>query len=389
VTAQEKTVATNITRRDFMRRAAGTAGALFLGAGGSWAVAVPDSESQEWAFPLLGDLHIDHLDHHDAEWVTREKPNDWSQIRNYSRITREVTPKLLEVIRQQATESNAPVPFVLQLGDLIEGLCGSEALASRQANDALAMVSRAELRAPFLFTKGNHDITGPGAAQVYDKVLVPFMAGQAGTGIDGAAFTRDRAGTLLVFYDAYDRHSLDWFAGLMAQQSPRRLLFVIHPPVVPYNARSTWHVYSSARQASERERLLELLGAARAVVLCGHLHKYSFLIRRTAHGRFTQLALSSVASTADAQPRDLIEGVEGYTPDLVKLEPNHSPDTLDLRRKTLELEQPFIEQFEYADTWGHALVSVRGDQVRASVFNGLERQAWKNLDLTSALGEVS
>ena len=380
-------MAANITRRDFVRRAASTAGILFLGTGGSWAVAAPDGEAQEWAFPLLGDLHIDRLDHHDAEWVTKEQPNDWPQIQNYSRITREVTPKLLEVIRQQARESKAAVPFVLQLGDLIEGLCGSETLATRQANDALDMVQRAELPAPFLFTKGNHDITGPGAAEVYDKLLVPFMSEQAGQGIDGAGFTRDRQGTLLVFYDAYDRHSLDWFTGLMAQQAPRRLLFVIHPPVVPYNARSTWHVYSSARMAAERERLLELLGAARAVVLCGHLHKYSFLIRRTARGKFAQLALSSVGSTAEAQPRDLIQGVQGYTPDLVKLEPKHSPDTVELRRTTLELEQPFIEQFEYADTWGHALVSVRGDQVRASVFQGLERKAWKNLDLTSALGE--
>ena len=68
-------------------------------------------------------------------------------------------------------------------------------------------------------------------------------------------------------------------------------------------------------------------------------------------------------------------------------EPKHAPETEDLRRKMLALEQPFIEQFEYADTWGHALVSVRGDQVRASVFQGLERKPWKSLDLTSALGE--
>jgi hypothetical protein len=378
-------MAANITRRDFVRRTAAAAGAVYFGAGGSWAVAADNGEAKEWAFPLLGDLHIDHLDHHDAEWVTKEKPNDWSQIQNYSRITREVTPKLLDVIRQQAQESKVTVPFVLQLGDLVEGLCGSEQLATRQANDAIDIVKKAELPAPLLFTKGNHDITGPGAPQVYDKVLVPFMAGQAGQGIDGAKFTRDRDATLLVFYDAYDRNSLDWFAGLMAREAPRRLLFVIHPPVVPYNARSTWHIYSSTKLAKERERLLELLGAARAVVLCGHLHKYSFLIRRTAKGKFAQLALSSVGSTSGAKPRDLIEAVDGYTPDLVKLEPKHSPETEDLRRKTLELEQPFIEKFEYADTWGHALVSVRGDQVGASIFQGLERKAWKNLDLTSGL----
>src|SRR5205823_13872852 len=153
---------------------------------------------------------------------------------------------------------------------------------------------------------------------------------------------------------------------------PRRLLLAIHPPVVPYNARSTWHVYSNPNQ--ERQRLLNLLGESRAVVLSGHLHKYSFLIRRTEQGRFAQLAISSVAASADGNPRDLIEGVAGYGPDLVKLEPRHSPETETRRRQLLEEERRFIEHFEYADTWGHALVKVRGGQVRAEVCRGLDRQ---------------
>ena len=370
-------------RRDFLVRAAG---AVAFGAGGSWAVAAPAAGDGEWSFPVLGDLHIDQLDHHDMEWLRKEQPNDVSQVQSYSRITREVTPKLLDVVRKQVNGAKAGVPFALQLGDLVEGLCGSEALATRQANDALDMVRAIGLPVPFLFTKGNHDITGPGAREVYDRVLVPFMAGQAGGGIEGAGFTREREGTLLVFFDAYDKNSLDWFAGLMAERKPRRLLFVIHPPVVPYNARSTWHVYSSPRQEAQRRRLLDLLGAARAVVLCGHLHKYSFLVRRTATGRFAQFALSSVASSADAAPRDLIEGVEKYGPDLVRLEPKHAPDTVDQRRRALEEERPFIERFEYADTWGHALVTVRGNQVHASVYRGLGQDAWKSLDLTDGLG---
>jgi hypothetical protein len=374
-----------ITRRDFVWRVAGAAGAVVLGSGGSWALAAPDGESMAWAFPFLGDLHIDQPDHHDMDWLAKDHPNDVSQVKNYCRITRNVTPKLLAVARQQAAESRDPVPFVLQIGDLVEGLCGSEALATKQATDALDLVRRTDFPAPFLFTKGNHDITGPGAAQVYDKLLVPFMAARAGQDIRRAAFTRERAGALVVFYDAYDRGSLGWFAGLMEEQKPRLLLFVIHPPVVPYNARSTWHVYSRPEQERQRQRLLDLLGRARAVVLSGHLHKYSFLVRRTGQGRFAQLAVCSVGGTADAAPRDLIEGVAGYGPDLVKLEPRHSPETEGRRRQLLEEERRYIEHFEYADTWGHALVSVRGDQVRAEVCRGLDRRAWKSLDLTGPL----
>lgn len=64
-------MAVNIGRRDFVRGVAGAAGSVFLGAGGSWAMAAPGSRAEEWCFPLLGDLHIDHLDHHDFEWRVR------------------------------------------------------------------------------------------------------------------------------------------------------------------------------------------------------------------------------------------------------------------------------------------------------------------------------
>lgn len=382
-------VTNSVSRRGFVRRAVGTAGSIILGAGGNWALAAPKNDVPVWSFPLLGDLHFDRPDHHDIKWLTKEHPHDVSQVERYCRISAEMTPKLLAVVRQQAKESPGTVPFVVQLGDLVEGLCGSENLATRQANDAIDLIRRTEFPVPFLFTKGNHDVTGPGAAQVYDEVLVPFMAKQAGKEIEQAVFTRERDGILLVFYDAYNRDSLDWFTELMDRQRPRRLLFVIHPPVVPYNARSTWHIYSHPRQEQQRQRLLGLLGQARAIVFSGHLHKYSFLVRRTETGRFVQLGLSSVASSEDGKPRNLIDDLNRYGPDLVKLEPKHSPETEERRRQVLELERPFIERFEYAETWGHALVSVQGDQVRASVFQGLDRRAWKSLDLTKALGGSS
>src|SRR4051794_16373475 len=185
---------TRCGRRDFLRTLGG-AGALSLGSGGNWAVAAPGDDDGEWAFPVLGDLHYDRLEHHDLDWLRQVHPGDVSQVENYSRISRELTPRLLSTVAQRATSAGAAVPFVLQLGDLIEGLCGTEALARRQADDALAAVRAARLPAPLLFTKGNHDITGPGATQVYEQVLVPFMAAATNREVQRAAFTRRRGGT--------------------------------------------------------------------------------------------------------------------------------------------------------------------------------------------------
>src|SRR3954467_12317542 len=121
-----------INRRDFLKSSA--ASCALLGLAGNWAVAAGEA-ADNWAFPLLGDLHFDRLEHHDHEWLAKEHPGDVSQVQNYSRITRELTPQLFARVRESLAELNQAmthVPFVLQLGDLLEGLCGTEELANQQ-----------------------------------------------------------------------------------------------------------------------------------------------------------------------------------------------------------------------------------------------------------------
>lgn len=372
------------SRRRFLVRAAATlSGVAVLG---NRAVAL--DEVADWSFPLLGDLHFDRLEHHDHQWLAKEHPGDVAQVQNYSRITRELTPLLLARAADDLNRlktAKAQVPFILQLGDLLEGLCGNPELALRHAREGLDFIRAARFSAPLVMTKGNHDITGPGAPEAYRQILLPFLAESNQAAIHEANFTRQQCGTLIVLYDAYDRASLDWFAQTLAAAKPKKLIFAIHPPVVPYNARSNWHIYSSPRQAEQREHLLDLLGQYQALVLCGHLHKYSLLKRRTQSGAFIQLAISSVAATSDGRPRDERSGIDDYRPDLVDLEPRHAPDTVQARRDLLAAERPFIEHFEYADTWGHALLHLRQGQLQAVVYRGLDPAPWKQFNLSNLL----
>ena len=48
---------------------------------------------------------------------------------------------------------------------------------------------------------------------------------------------------------------------------------------------SSWHLFAKASETLVRERLLNALGAARAIVLCGHLHKYGTVVRQTPKGK--------------------------------------------------------------------------------------------------------
>lgn len=346
---------------------------------------------------LLGDLHFDRLEHHDMAWVQREKPNDVSQIRNYGRITRDLSPQLLRAVGATIAEHNrsrAPeVAFVLQAGDLVEGLCGSEELSVRQNSEALAFVREAQLGAPFIFTKGNHDITGPGALAAFRNIFHPFLTTQvraisgAAPEVTSARYTVDRGNAQFVFFDAYEAAaSLEWFEGVVQRRTAEHLFVVVHPPVVPYGARSTWHLFGGDKEQGHRRKFLDLLGAQHAIVLGGHIHRYNAISRQAGRGQFAQFALSSVIPAAEVRPANELSGVNDYTPEQVRVEPRFSPETEPARRKVYETELPFVKSFDYADLPGYALVTVAGSKVSLSMYSGISRTLWRTVDLTALAG---
>ena len=352
---------------------------------------VQADSAKPFSFVLLGDLHYDQLDHHDFQWLERHKPGDLSQIKNYSRLTREVMPGMFAAVKERLIalrDSAAPPAFILQVGDLVEGLCGSAELAAKQNREALEFVAKADFGLPFLFTKGNHDVTGDGAVEAFGEVLLPFMTQQAQR-IDSSAmhskanYTLTHADTQFAFFDAYSSDSLDWLEAVASKRTASQWFVAIHPPVVPYGARATWHIFSDDKSASKRAKLLDILGQQEAIVLGGHLHKFSALIRQAGGKRFTQLAVSSVVSALDEKPRDVLHGVADYNGDQVNLEPQHSPNTVTQRRDIYEVEQKQLTAFDYASTAGFAVVTVNGGHVEAAIHAGSRQVAFQKVRLSA------
>ena len=379
-----------MTRRGFVKTLlAGTAGLSLP------PLPIRAAGREAFAFPLLGDLHYDELSCHDLEFLGREKPDDLRQVREYSSLTTDMVPRLFASVRETIAELNGSpdttVPFTVQVGDLVEGLCGSGEQARQLNAAALALVREARLGAPFLFTKGNHDITGPDAADAFKSVFHPFLGEQAAafggeSKLTAARYRVEYGDALFCFFDAYDKESLPWLEAELARRTARHCFVVIHPPVVPYGARATWHIFSSQRDQAQRERLLELLGQHNVFVLSGHIHKYNLLVRATpGGGRFLQLAVSSVIHAPDPKPRHLLSGLKDYNVDQVTVEPNFSPATEPQRRAIYRAEAPFVKQFQYADLPGYAVVKVHGPRVTAMVYSGIGRQAWRTLALSDLL----
>lgn len=344
--------------------------------------AAPSKDS--FSFVMLGDLHYDKLDHHHMPWLEKHKAGDLSQIKNYSRITAEITPRLFEAVRGSIAATKAE--FVLQVGDLVEGLCGTEEHAMRQNTEALAFIESEKLGVPFWFTKGNHDVTGDGAVEAFANAFHPHLTKQ-GAKLDGANYTLDHANAQFCFFDAYDKANLDWLEAALAKRTARHCFVVIHPPVVPYGARATWHLFSADRDKARREKLLTLLGKQNAIVLGGHIHRYNTLTRETpGGGRFTQLAISSIVNSAVVKPETELHGIASYNGDQISVEPRHSPDTAEARRAVYASESPFVKSFDYADLPGHAVVTVDGESVKVTMHRGITREVWKTADLTNLVG---
>ena len=374
----------HLSRRAFVKLATVTAAGAVAGrrlAADPAAAAADPGGKPLYAFPFLGDLHFDRWTHHDLDWLKREKPGDLKQVEGYTAATEKYTPLLLTEVKRRVTALKAdgvPVPFAIQIGDLVEGLCGSFDLQALQFRDATAAIERTDLGAPLLLTKGNHDVTGPGAPEAFDKVLLPWLAGQAKQDLTSASYVRREGDDLFVFFDAY-KPDVDWLGKVLEakENKAQRVFFAIHPPVIPYNARADWHLFARGRLAPQREKLLSLLGRYRAVVLSGHLHKYNLLTRRTPAGPIVQLAVSSVRRAEQEKPRGVLDGVRQDGPDLVKLEPQHAPDTVEQRRALLKAEAPSVDRFEYADASGYAVVKVYADRTDVDVYVGAGQDPWR------------
>ena len=362
---------------------------------GQGAVETRRGQGAKFSFVLLGDLHFDRWEHHDFAWVEKNYAKDLGQIKNYSRLTAEVMPRLLATVRETITELNRTpetrVAFVLQAGDMVEGLCGSEELAARQNREALAMVRDARLGVPWVFAKGNHDVTGEGAKAAFAGVFHPFLTEQAqavdrsAEKVTSACYAVRTGNAEFAFFDAYESKSLEWFEAVAAKRTAEHFFVTVHPPVVPYGARATWHLFSSAKEKVRREKFLELLGRQRAIVLGGHIHKFNVLSRDAGGGRFAQLAISSIIDALEPKAKDELSGVARYDGEQVKVEPNFSPETEAVRRAVYEAERPWVKAFEYADLPGYAVVTVDGARVTARMFAGVSRRLWRTVDLSGLL----
>ena len=98
---------------------------------------------QKSSLMILGDMHYDLLEDHDMEWLST-KPGDLRQVtQEYTVYTRENWIDFMSLLKTRAESETAPVKALVQLGDLSEGLAGSEKMARQMASNTMKAITAA------------------------------------------------------------------------------------------------------------------------------------------------------------------------------------------------------------------------------------------------------
>lgn len=311
---------------------------------------------QKSSFMILGDMHYDLLEDHDMDWL-RTKPGDLRQVtEEYTVFTRENWIDFMAVLKARAESEIPALRAVVQLGDLSEGLAGSEDKARQMAFNTMKAIEAADMPAPWILTKGNHDITGPGAKDAFQEYYLPMIQKQTGDPeITSASYSFTFDNVQICCLDPWDEETdmLDFLESELGKSDAKYKFVAIHEPVIPVTERC-WHVLR--KNDEKREKFLELIARNKAIVLCGHLHRYSVVRRSTPFGPIVQvMAISVVKDRAYQHPSKVLTK---YGPSLAEDFPQWHAESLDERISMLKEEAKYVDYYKQCDLPGYAMIKI-------------------------------
>ena len=345
------------------------------------------SFAQKSSLIMLGDLHYDLLGDHNMEWLNT-KPDDLRQVtKEYTIYTEKNWNDFMSVIREKALTVKPKVKAVVQLGDLSEGLAGSEEKAEQMASHTMKALDDIKMAIPWIIAKGNHDITGPGAVDAFNGHYVPMFRKQTGnTGINNASYSWSYGGVQITVLDPWDRNTdMIQFIEKELTGSKAKIKFVaIHEPVIPVTERC-WHTLR--RDTVQRQKLLEVIAKNKAIVLCAHLHRYSVVSRNTRFGPVVQVMAISVIKDRDYLVPSFM--ITKYGPSLAEDKPDWQPETLEARKAILAEEAKYVTFYKQTDLPGYGLLKINEKKgtVDLEYYAAFGRKPFDKISLTGLMNK--
>jgi UDP-2,3-diacylglucosamine pyrophosphatase LpxH len=343
------------------------------------------SNAQKSSFLVLGDLHYDLAGDHDMDWLST-KPDDLRQVTTeYTVYTKNNWCDFMGILRQKVQTVKPPVKAVIKLGDLSEGLAGSEVKAKQMAANAMKAIETANLQVPWIIIKGNHDVTGPGSEEAFQKFYVPMIRKQTNhPEINNASYTYISGNIQITCLDPFDKNTdMASFLEKELSSSNAKFKFVaVHEPVIPVTERC-WHMLRG--NTEKREKLMEVIARHKAIVLCAHLHRYSVVRRNTSFGPIVQVMVNSVLK--DRKYQEPLLMITRYGPSLAENVPEWQPETLEARKVILAEEAKYVTFYKQTNLPGYAIISVDGekDSVELQYYAAFADKPYDKIDLIKLL----
>lgn len=341
--------------------------------------------AQKCSFLVLGDLHYDLLEDHDINWLNT-KPDDLRQVtKEYTVYTKTNWNDFAGILKQKAQTVTPPLKAVIQLGDLSEGLAGSEQKAEQMASNAIKAIEAFNMPAPWIITKGNHDVTGPGAVEAFQKFYLPMIRKQINNPeIKNASYSYTVGNVQIICLDSWDKN-IDIVSFLEKEllASTAKFKFVaIHEPVIPVTERC-WHTLRN--NPEQRKKLLKVIAQHKAIVLTAHLHRYSVVRRNTPFGPIVQVMVISVVKDRNYLIPSYV--ITEYGPSLAENLPDWQPETLEARKTILAEEAKYVSFFKQTDLPGYAILKTDSDKgtVKLEYYAAFGKEPYDCIDLTSLL----
>ncbi|MBQ9548927.1 MAG: metallophosphoesterase [Bacteroidales bacterium] len=287
-------------RRQFLAVSAATlAGAGLSSAFSPLLAAVPHRKGEKYTMVILGDTHYDtepasvyHSHYNEpVEWLNRVQRAEFA--RN-GEMWRERCPRLLERASGLITPDTR---MVLQMGDLIQGDCGSGDVHRKMLSDVLDAFKAKLGGLPFVTVVGNHDIRGTDAKKVYHEYMPLRMSQELGKSITKTTFSFTVGPDAFLVVDFNDPDDAELERLLRETEGARYTFVVVHGPVFPIDsANCRWFFHGKNTPEDTRARLHFRSEFARrhAIVLCGHTHCTELADWYGDGGRITQMTMNSV-----------------------------------------------------------------------------------------------
>ena len=374
-----------VSRREFLRRsglmAAGIAAVPLAGCASGWALG--QNVGRDTNLLVTGDIHYDLPGDHNMDWIREIKLE--REIDVYSKATQQSFKPLMATLKKQALAVNPPAQALIQLGDLQEGMAGSPELAAELTRHSLQAIQAPGLPLPWVLVQGNHGLQGPGAREAYAAQVIPFLQRTLDPAITSMNYSYRVGDAQIVALDPFNDQEgfIDFLAAELESSTARYKLVALHEPVVPISC-LCWHALMRTEDYQKtRQRLLEILARHRAIVLCGHIHKYSVLRRMTDYGPIVQVMVYSVLR--EDNPKPPYTRVTEYGPS-IKAGREWRPETLDQRLAMLAEESKYVTDFFSCDVAGYAMLSLGGgdeDKVELRYYEGLKTEPFETIDLAA------